>query len=116
MDLMGTPLVTDPFNLTPEVGAILVTPAGGTSKFMQYGKLPKRDFKIKRTNPEANINWIYLLPQKNDILEMNTLFATEFKNIFQNGWHFSVFSDYWYWCLCFYAASGKERSRGKSQC
>lgn len=35
------------------------------------------------------------------------------KKSYKNDILLILFSDYWYWCLCFYAASGKERSRGK---
>lgn len=55
------------------------------SKFMQYGKLPDVSFTLLRSNPTSvgNMNWIYVLPQKSHILEVDDLFSVDFMNVMQ---------------------------------
>lgn len=62
------------------------------SKFMQYGTLPKVEFNIQRTNTTINnVNWIYTLPSKANILELNDLFSADFTNVMQlNRWSFET--------------------------
>ena len=62
------------------------------SKFMQYGTLPKVEFNILRTNTTVNnVNWIYTLPSKAHILEINDLFSSDFTDVMQlNRWLFDA--------------------------
>lgn len=62
------------------------------SKFMQYGTLPKVEFNILRTNTTVNnVNWIYTLPSKAHILEIDDLFSSDFTDVMQlNRWLFDT--------------------------
>ena len=62
------------------------------SQFMQYGVLPKVEFNILRTNTTVNnVNWIYTLPSKAHILEIDDLFSSDFTDVMQlNRWLFDT--------------------------
>lgn len=70
--------------LTMNMATIRIVPKA-ESKFMQYGKLPDVSFTLLRSNPTSvgNMNWIYVLPQKSHILEVDDLFAVDFMNVMQ---------------------------------
>lgn len=76
---------------TMDIPMIIIRPKTA-SKFMQYGTLPKVEFNILRTNTTVNnVNWIYTLPSKANILEIGPLFATDFTNVMQlNRWLFDA--------------------------
>ncbi len=71
-------------------GSILQIRPPAAAKFLQYGKLPKENFfEIKNTNSTANWNWCFVLPTKEDKLEVSALFSTDFRDInFMNRWNF----------------------------
>lgn len=74
--IMGTAFSTD-------IPILIIRPQVA-SQFMQYGKLSEAEFNILRTNTTVNnVNWVYVLPQKNNLLELTNLFTSDFGNVAQ---------------------------------
>lgn len=77
----GMLIPDDGTTLSSDKGFVIIRPMQ-TTKFMQYGVLPKRSFDIQHTNTTTtNYNWVYALPQKADKLDLNSLCSGDFVKV-----------------------------------